>query len=136
MLLQLNVTTDYAIRIVMYLAIQQKVVNSREIAKEMGIPMTYIMKITKKLKDAKLLSEKRGVDGGFMLNKAPDRLTLLDIVGALEKTVKINRCLEDDEYCSRDAVAFCTVRKLLVQLQAEFAEGLNVKISDLISSSC
>jgi len=130
--LQLNVTTDYAIRIVLYLAMKDRVVNSGEIAEAMGIPPTYIMKITRKLKHANILSEKRGVDGGFVLSSAPDQLTLLDIVGALEKTVNINRCLEEDEYCSRNAVSFCTVRKLLVRLQAELAEGLNVKISELI----
>jgi len=130
--MQLNVTTDYAIRIVLYLAVKQRVVNSGEIAKAMGIPPTYIMKITRKLKEAELLREKRGVDGGFVLNREPERLTLLEIVGALEKTVNINRCLEEDEYCSRNATAFCTVRRLLVRLQAELAEGLNVKISELI----
>ena len=130
--MQLNVTTDYAIRIVLYLAMKDRVVNSGEIAEAMGIPPTYIMKITRKLKHANILSEKRGVDGGFVLSSAPDQLTLLDIVGALEKTVNINRCLEEDEYCSRNAVSFCTVRKLLVRLQAELAEGLNVKISELI----
>jgi len=130
--MQLNVTTDYAIRIVLYLAIKQRVVNSNEIANAMGIPPTYIMKITRTLKNAGILSERRGVGGGFVLSKAPEQLTLLDIVDALEKTVNINRCLEEDEYCSRNAAAFCTVRKLLVCLQAELAEGLNVKISELI----
>jgi len=130
--MQLNVTTDYAIRIVLYLATKKKVVNSNEIAKAMGIPSTYIMKITRTLKQADILREKRGVDGGFVLNMEPEQLTLLEIVGALEKTVNINRCLEEDEYCSRNAVTFCNVRKLLVRLQAELAEGLNVKISELI----
>jgi len=130
--MQLNVTTDYAVRIVLYLAMNDRVVSSGEIAKVMGIPPTYIMKITRTLKHANIVSEKRGVDGGFVLNRAPDQLTLLDIVSALEKTVNINRCLEEDKHCSRNAVAFCNVRKLLVRLQAELAEGLNVKISELI----
>ena len=130
--MQLNVTTDYAIRIVLYLAIKEKVVNSSEIAEAMGIPPSYITKIARALKGADILRERRGVDGGFVLNRAPEELTLLDIVGALEKTVSINRCLEEDEYCSRSAVSFCNVRKLLVRLQAELAEGLSVKISELI----
>ena len=130
--MQLNVTTDYAIRIVLYLAAKDRVVNSGEIAGAMGIPPSYIMKITRQLKSVNILSEKRGVDGGFVLSMAPDQLSLLDIVGALEKTVNINRCLEEDGHCSRNAVSFCTVRRLLARLQAEFAEGLNVKISELI----
>jgi len=130
--MQLNVTTDYAIRIVLYLAIKKRVINSNEIAQAMGIPPNYIMKITRTLKNAGLLSEKRGVVGGFVLIRNPDELTLLDIVDALEKTLNINRCLEEDEFCSRNAAAFCSVRKLLVQLQAQFAEGLSVKISELL----
>ena len=127
--MQLNVTTDYAIRIVLYLASKQCVANSNEIAENMGIPQSYILKITKTLKQAGILSEKRGVDGGFVLRRDPDELTLLDIVSALERTVNINRCLEDDEYCSRAAVPFCEVRKVLVKLQGQLEEGLSVKIS-------
>lgn len=47
--MQINVTTDYAIRIVLYLAIQNKVTTSKDIAMAMGIPKSYIFKITNKL---------------------------------------------------------------------------------------
>jgi len=128
----LNVTTDYAVRIVLYLATKQKITNSNEIAKAMGIPPSYIMKITRKLKLAGIVSEKRGVAGGFVLIRAPEELTLLEIVSALEKTTNINRCLEEDGYCSRNAASFCTVRRLLARLQAQLNEGLSVKISELL----
>ena len=36
--MQINVTTDYAIRIVLYLAIQNKVTTSKDIAMTMAIP--------------------------------------------------------------------------------------------------
>jgi len=130
--MQLNVTTDYAIRIVLYLTQKKGVANSNEIAEAMGIPRSYILKIAKTLKDAGILSEKRGVEGGFVLRGDPEQLTLLDIVSALERTVNINRCLEEDEYCSRDAVSFCKVRELLVKLQDELAQGLNVKVTEFI----
>jgi|GEM_PF-1665194 len=47
--MQINVTTDYAIRAVLYLAIQNKVTTSNDIASAMGIPNSYILKITNKL---------------------------------------------------------------------------------------
>ena len=130
--MQLNLTTDYAIRIVLYLIQKKGVANSNEIAGAMGIPRSYILKIAKTLKDADILSEKRGVEGGFVLRADPAQLTLLDIVSALERTVNINRCLEEDEYCSRDAVSYCKVRELLVKLQDELAQGLNVKVTEFI----
>lgn len=47
--MQLNITTDYAIRIVSYLAVRGELVNSETIASVMGIPRGYVLKITKKL---------------------------------------------------------------------------------------
>ena len=47
--MQINVTTDYGIRAVLYLAIQNKVTASSDVASAMGIPKSYILKITNKL---------------------------------------------------------------------------------------
>ncbi|WP_394883854.1 hypothetical protein [Clostridium tertium] len=48
--MQLNITTDYAIRIVRCLAIKAKLTTAKEISEEMVIPKNYIVKITRKLK--------------------------------------------------------------------------------------
>ena len=48
--MQLNITTDYAIRIVYYLALQKENVTASELASVLKIPVSYISKITKKLK--------------------------------------------------------------------------------------
>ena len=130
--MQLNVTTDYAVRIVLYLASKKDVANSGEIAREMGIPPNYILKLMKTLKEGGVLSEKRGVDGGFMLKAAPEELTLWTILNLFEKTMVINKCLEGDPYCSRNAVAYCKVRDLLGEVQNELYGKLNVKISELL----
>lgn len=49
--MQLNITTDYAIRIVIYLAIKEKLTTSKEISEAMFILERYIGKITRKLKE-------------------------------------------------------------------------------------
>ena len=43
-MMQLNVTTDYAIRTVLYLAIKDELATSNEIAMAMGIPPSYVFK--------------------------------------------------------------------------------------------
>ena len=48
--MQLKITTDYAIRIVYYLACRSEVITASELAYELKIPESYIPKITKKLK--------------------------------------------------------------------------------------
>ena len=130
--MQLNVTTDYAIRIVLFLVLKKGIANSAEMAEAMGIPHSYILKITKVLKSVDILAEKRGINGGFVLKKSPEELTLLTIIAALEKTININRCLEEDKYCSRYATSYCKVRKLLCEAQVELFRRLDVKISEFI----
>ena len=130
--MQLNVTTDYAVRIVLYLASKNDIASSSEIAREMGIPQTYILKLTKVLKEAGILGEKCGAGGGFVLKKDPEQITLLTVVGLFEKTLYINRCLEEDQFCSRDAVAYCKVRELLSEIQTDLGRRLDVKITEFL----
>lgn len=53
--MQINITTDYAIRIVLYLAIRKELVSSVDIAYAMGIQPGYVLKITRKLVNAGIL---------------------------------------------------------------------------------
>ena len=50
-IMQLTNTTDYAIRIVCYLASENKVITTAELSRELNIPASYIPKITKQLKE-------------------------------------------------------------------------------------
>ena len=93
--MQLNVTTDYAIRIVLYLAIKKEITTSKEIGAAMGIPKNYVLKITHKLVEAGIIERLVGAQGGFSLAQKIDDITLLDILNIMEPTMRVNRCLEE-----------------------------------------
>lgn len=86
--MQLNVTTDYAIRIILYLALRKEITTSKEIAAAMSIPQNYVLKITHKLVEAGLIKRLVGVQGGFSLDKTVDEITLLDIISIMEPTTR------------------------------------------------
>lgn len=92
--MQLNQTTDYAVQTAVFLAMEQRTVSSQEISKAMNIPQTYILKFTKILEEAGIVEVYRGVNGGIQLKNW--EVTLLDIIRAMERSIKINRCLEED----------------------------------------
>lgn len=118
--MQFAITTDYAIRCVLYLAIKNGCANSLEISTEMGVPQNYAQQILGTLRRAGLVKSLLGGKGGYALVKTPDEIRLLDIIELFEKTVRINRCLEDDHYCSRNGVENnCTVRKYYTVLQSQ-----------------
>ena len=106
--MQLNVTTDYAIRTVLYLGQCKKIASATEISNEMGIPRGYLEKVLSKLKKAEYISADLGARGGYRLNKTLKDITLGDVIRLMESTTKINRCLEDD---------FCAVRRYYAKVQ-------------------
>lgn len=121
--MQFNITTDYAIRTVLYLAIKGEIATSREISEAMGIPPYYQLKLTAKLTKSGIVKRVQGVKGGFLLNMKPADITLFAIVNTMESTTRINRCLEEDKYCSRFATDNCPVRGFYIRLQKE-VEGM------------
>ena len=131
--MQLNITTDYAIRIVYYLALKEETITASELASVLKIPVNYISKITKKLKAAEIVQACEGIKGGYALMKKPGMISLFDIVSSMEVTMKINRCLEPDGFCSRNATDYCNVHKALLNVQKTYEDALkSVTIADLI----
>lgn len=117
LILQIKITTDYAIRTLCYLAEKNEHTTSSEIAKVMCIPGNYLVNFIAKLRDCGLITAKAGYNGGYHLSKKPKDITLMKIFQVMEKTVRISRCLEDDEHCNRDAVSFCKVHEVYVLVQ-------------------
>lgn len=131
--MQLNITTDYAIRIVYYLALKEETITASELASVLKIPVNYISKITKKLKAAEIVQACEGIKGGYALMKKLEMISLFDIVSSMEVTMKINRCLEPDGFCSRNATDYCNVHKALLNVQKTYEDALkSVTIADLI----
>lgn len=123
--MQLNVTTDYAIRTVLLLAMKGEPATSQEISSTMKIPQDYVITMMKRLKEQGLVESLRGTSGGYRLLKEPWDISLLEIIKTMEGTTKINRCLEGDHYCSRKAADTCPVRAHYEKLQRLFDDSLS-----------
>lgn len=117
--MQLNISTDYAIRIVYYLALKGDTATSSEISGQMGVPQSVIATLATPLQKAGLLSTQRGAGGGFTLSRRPEDISLHEIINLMEGTTRINCCLESEDACSRNATAICKVHKFYLQEQAK-----------------
>ncbi len=122
--MQLNQTTDYAVRIVVFLSRKKDFVSSNEISKETGVTQNYTREILRTLTSKKLIKIKRGVKGGYKLNKSPEEMSLYDIFAAMEKSIKINPCLEHEGSCTLYGDDGCHVKRYYTLLQQEFEEKL------------
>lgn len=131
--MQLKITTDYAIRTIIYLASRGEMVNSADIATAMCIPQKYLINILRTLAASGLVKSHSGKNGGYTLERAAKDITLYDIIEPVETTLKINRCLEDDNFCSRLATEKCPVRKAYEGMQTVWINFLkNKTVQDLL----
>lgn len=134
--MQLKISTDYAIRIVLYLAITQTAATSAEISAKMGIPQTVIATLARPLQEAGILSTQRGSGGGFTLCRKPEDISLHEIISIAEGTTRINRCLEEDGFCSRGGVPSCPVHKFYAHIQSYLDEAFKQKtIASLLADA-
>ncbi len=62
----------------------QKIVLSQAIAKEYGIPLDYLLTSLSQLVRVNILRSKRGPRGGFYLAVPPDKITMLQVIEAIE----------------------------------------------------
>lgn len=131
--MQLTITTDYAIRIVCFLAYKKENCPASLIASTIQIPNNYIPKIIKKLRSAGLVDSAEGTQGGYYLTREPEDISLWDILSVMETTMKINQCLEEDGCCALNAVSHCTIRKIFVQWQSDMERKLqSITVADLM----
>jgi Rrf2 family nitric oxide-sensitive transcriptional repressor len=115
--MQLNVTTDYAVRALVYLASENRMVTGVEIADKMDIPPSYLLTIMATLRNANFVTVKRGNAGGYSLAKPLNEISLWDIMVVMEGTMKIHRSLEDGD-TSKNSAKFAPVRAVYQAVQS------------------
>jgi Rrf2 family cysteine metabolism transcriptional repressor len=62
-------------------------VQARTIARRRGIPARFLEQVLHAMKKAGLVGSHRGAQGGYVLNRRPEELSLVDIIEALEGPV-------------------------------------------------
>jgi Rrf2 family protein len=103
--MQLTRAADYAVRIMIHLAALPpgSRPNRAALAVAGDIPEHFVAKILQSLARAGLIDSQRGMNGGFTLARAPEEVTLLEIVEALEGPTRLNVCLIPGDSCGRKA---------------------------------
>lgn len=92
---------DYAVRAVLELARQpdNRRMTADQIADRHDIPQAFLSKTLARLAEAGIVSTQRGVKGGVRLNRSPERISLLEVVEAIDGPISLNRCALDEDSC-------------------------------------
>ncbi len=127
-------STGYALLAMGYLGKHQKdgIVMSQDISKKYNIPLEYLLKILQQLVRANILHSKRGPRGGFSLARPPKKISLLQVIEAVEGPLAgqltVNQSAKGDKFAQKADKVY---QKAIAQTKALFNK---TKIADLLGS--
>lgn len=94
--------TDYALRMLAMLAIDKEgLLSVRVAAEQSDVPYSFARSIQHSLVQAGIIESLRGVRGGMRLNVDPAKITVREIVEAVQGPLVMNDCTAEDSVCSR-----------------------------------
>lgn len=86
-------TAEYALRAIVHLADKTEAPQTtQQIAEVTCVPAGYLAKVMQGLSRAGLVRAQRGLHGGFTLAVSAKKLTVLDVVQAVDPIARITRC--------------------------------------------
>jgi len=105
-MLRLTKKTEYGIIAMKYIISRQTtnrngVISATEIAERFNIPRGILGKVLQQLARSELIESHQGVGGGYTLIKSPQKISLNEIVNAIEGPVSMVECIvEGEDECS------------------------------------
>lgn len=115
----------YGLRAVLYVSSfseERKFVPIREIAEKLGLSFHFLTKILQQLTEAKLMDSYRGPNGGVRLTRDPAKLTLLDVVKAIDGDDLFKTCVLGLTECSEKRP--CPMHGIWGRRRAELMQSL------------
>ncbi len=115
--MQITRATDYAVRIMIYLAaLPDMRIAVPDLARGIQAPESFVSKILQQLAQHGMVSSHRGSGGGFQLSVDPEKVSLLDVVETVEGPVQINLCSPGEAGCDRSS--WCGAHPIWNEAQA------------------
>ncbi len=109
-------------------------IGGREIATRERLPADYVEQILLRLRRAGVVRSTRGAHGGYALNRAPEHISVRDVIAASEFTTFDLHCVTHPVSAERCAASSqCSIRPVWVLLQHRIDHVLEgVSLADLL----
>ena len=97
----------------------------KAIAERGGMPEAYLEQLIAGLKRAGLVTSTRGAQGGYMLARRPEEITVGEVLRALEGGLSLVDCLDEEDACGKSCA--CPSRIVWMKLR----DGLNAIVDGI-----
>lgn len=132
--MKLTMSSEMGIHAAWFLAMEGSVspMLSTTLASRIQVSETYLIKVLKRLVEARLLESRKGKSGGYRLKKPAANITLADIVRACEGDDDLYQCLHDERKCLNTRVTCPVCVTVLRAEHAMYDELARTTVQDLL----
>ena len=134
--MKLSTKSRYGTRLMLDMAqhYQEGPIHLAQVAQRQGISVKYLEQIIIPLKKADYILSVPGPKGGHTLARAPEEITVGEIVALLEEGTSFVECSDKDESCQRSSI--CLTRRLWKEAaQAIFDKLSAITLADVINEA-
>jgi Rrf2 family protein len=119
--MKLSLRGEYALRALIVLGLNHgdKVVRIQTISDQQNIPKKFLEQILNDLRAAQIVDSKRGIAGGYRLNRDPDKITLAEVIRHIEGPLAPVSCVSENFYekCTCPDEARCGIRSVMKEVR-------------------
>ena len=105
--MHINLESDYAVRIVQFLALADERKDAQSIADGTCVSLRFTLKIMRKLVAADVVKSYKGAHGGYTLSRPADPITLRQVIEAVEGPYRFSRCIDGGYACNCSSPKAC-----------------------------
>lgn len=120
--------TEYALLSLDTIRRSEKPIGAEQLANELCIPKSFLAKILQNLARSEILESKKGAQGGFILMRDVNEISVREIIIAAEgKAPAVFDCTQYAATCPNGSIGTCTISPFLSTFQRkvdDFLEGL------------
>lgn len=130
-MIRVNKLTDYAVVLMVHMVRSGAQKSVHQCAVETHVPTPTVAKIMKMLSKEKLVIAARGAHGGYVLGRAPEDISVADIIHVIEGPIALTSCV-DEALDQCDIGSFCSVHGRWNRVNAAVQDALSgVTLADM-----
>jgi Rrf2 family iron-sulfur cluster assembly transcriptional regulator len=111
-------STGYALLALVELSTLEKAIDTTHLSERISVSKYFLAKLLQNLSKKEIVKSFKGVNGGFILNKKPNEIKIIDIFKCVEdKEFLVYECSQKELDCPNNKASVCSIWPFLNLLE-------------------
>jgi len=111
-------STGYALLALAELATLENAIDTTHLSERISVSKYFLAKLLQNLSKKEIVKSFKGVNGGFVLNKKPNEIKIIDIFKCVEdKEFLVYECSQNEDDCPNNRASVCSIWPFLNLLE-------------------